>query len=179
MSQKLVPGKPVPDFSVQLADGSEWRLYENAPAYMLMIDFYRGYHCPRCRNHLQSIDAALDEFARAHMDVICISADTKERADLSSNEWKVQNLKIGHGLTEGDAAKLGLYMSKPIEIRPMELKPFAEPAILIVRSDLTLYGAILQTFPFSRSNISDLLEIPVFAAAQSYPPRGDHVPKTD
>ena len=172
---KVVPGTRVPDFSVQLADGSTWRLHENAPKYMLMIDVYRGYHCPRCRGHLEALSEAMDDFAAAGMDVISISTDRKERADKSLAEWKVGKLKLGYGLSEQDAGRLGLYMSKPIEIRPMEQFAFAEPAVFVVRSDLTLYGAIVQTFPFARPKIPDLLEIPKFAAAQNYPPRGDYV----
>jgi thiol-disulfide isomerase/thioredoxin len=172
---KIVPGQQVPDFSVGLADGSIWRLSENAPDYMLMIDIYRGYHCPRCRQHLEAINAAMADFNKARMDVIAVSADSAERVAKSYAEWDIGNVVVGGGLSIADADRLGLYLSHSIEIRPLESPVFAEPAVLFVRSDLTLYGAILQTFPFARPKIPDLLEVPTFAAAQNYPPRGDYV----
>lgn len=81
---KLVPGQSAPDFTVNLADGSRWRLSENAPDYMLMIDIYRGYHCPRCWGHLEAISAAADDFKTAKMDVIGISVDSSEGCEIVS-----------------------------------------------------------------------------------------------
>jgi thiol-disulfide isomerase/thioredoxin len=172
---KLVPGKPVPDFSAKLADGRLWRLSENAPDYMLMIDIYRGYHCPRCRGHLEAISAAAADFKKARMSVIAISVDSSERVAKSYQEWNIADITIGGELALEDADSLGLYLSHSIEIRPLESPIFTEPAVLFVRSDLTLYGAILQTFPFARPKIADLLEVPTFAAAKNYPPRGDYL----
>jgi hypothetical protein len=172
---KIVPGQQVPDFSVRLADGGIWRLSENAPDYMLMIDVYRGYHCPRCRGHLEAINAAIADFKKARMDVIAVSADSAERVAKCYAEWDIADVLVGGGLSIADADRLGLYLSHSIEIRPLESPIFAEPAVLFVKSDLTLYGAILQTFPFARPKIPDLLEVPTFAAAQNYPPRGDYV----
>ncbi len=172
---RIVPGQRVPDFAVKLAGGETWRLSENAPQYMLMIDVYRGYHCPRCRMHLEAISAAATDFKNARMDVIGISADSAERAAKSRAEWAVGNVALGSDFSIADADRLGLYLSHSIEIRPLESPLFVEPAVLFVRRDLTLYGAILQTFPFARPKVSDLLEVPTFAAARDYPPRGDYV----
>lgn len=176
MSSSILPGTEFPDFTATLADGSIWRLHDNAPKYMLMIDVYRGYHCPRCRDHIKALSAAASSFAEAGMDIISVSMDDRERADLATREWQITGVRIAHDLSEADAARMGVFMSNPIGIRPMEAKPFAEPAVFILQSDLTLYGAIIQTFPFARPKIPDLLEIPRFAAAQNYPPRGDHRP---
>ena len=108
------------------------------------------------------------------MNVIGVSADSAERAAKSRAEWNISNVTIGSNLSIADADRLGLYLSHAIEMRPLESEVFVEPAVLFVRSDLTLYGAIIQTFPFARPKVHDLLEVPTFAAAQNYPPRGDY-----
>ena len=125
--------------------------------------------------HLEAISAAAADFKKARMDVIGISADSSERAAKSRSEWAIGNVAIGSDLSIEDADRLGLYLSHAIEIRPLESPVFAEPAVLFVRRDLTLYGAVVQTFPFARPKVPDLLEVPTFASAQNYPPRGDYV----
>lgn len=177
--QRIMPGRRVPDFDVELAGGGRWRLSENAPDYMLMIDIYRGHHCPRCRMHLEAVSAAAQDFANARLDVMAISMDGAERADTSRAEWAVGRIRIGHGLSSDDAIALGCYLSHAIESRPLETPIFAEPNILFVRHDLTLYGVITQTFPFSRPKVDDLVEVATFAAARNYPPRGGYVPGGD
>jgi len=172
---KIVPGQRVPDFEVEIEGGRKWRLSENAPDYMLMIDFYRGVHCPRCRGHLEAISAAAEEFKTARMDVIAVSADGAERAAKARAEWKVPNVTIGSSFSVKDADRLGLYLSHSIESRPLETPVFVEPAVFFITSDLTLYGAILQTFPFARPKVPDLLEVATFSAAQNYPPRGNYL----
>lgn len=172
---KIMPGRKVPDFEVTLADGSKWRLYDNKPDYMLLIDFYRGYHCPRCKRQLEELNGAVDAFAKVDCDLIAISMDSDERAALTQAEWACDKLKVGHNLTTEDADRLGLYISNTFDLRPMEIKLFSEPAVYIIQSDFTLYGAIVQTFPFARPNVSDLLDIPGFAKRENYPPRGDFV----
>lgn len=173
--QRLLPGRAVPDFAVELADGSTWRLSENPPDFMLMIDIYRGVHCPRCRTHLETISTMASDFADARLEVIAVSTDSRERADRSRVDWAVPNVRIGHGLSLRDAQALGLFLSHSIESRPLESPIFAEPGVLFVRPDLTLYGSIIQTFPFARPKPADLLEVATFVAKQGYPPRGDHV----
>lgn len=172
---KIIPGQKVPNFQVDLTDGTKWRLYDHAPETMLLLDFYRGFHCPRCRARIESIDAALDDFAAAGLDVIAISTDSDERSEMTQEEWAIGRVPVGHNLTLEDASNLGLYLSSTIDIRPMEQKIFCEPAVMIVRPDFTLYGAIIQTFPFARPSIEELMSIPKFAVENGYPPRGDYV----
>lgn len=172
---KIIPGQKMPDFQVDLPDGTKWRLYDHAPKTMLLLDFYRGFHCPRCRNRIETINDSLDDFEKAGLDVIAISADSDERSAMTQAEWKCDRITLGHNLSLEDASKLGLYLSSTIDIRPLEQKIFCEPSVMVVRSDLTLYGAIIQTFPFARPSIEELISIPEFAITNGYPPRGDYV----
>ena len=60
---RLIPGNEVPALTVPLVGGGQWTLGENLHKRFTVIEFYRGYHCPRCRRRLQEIDKRLDELA--------------------------------------------------------------------------------------------------------------------
>ncbi|MEE8539912.1 MAG: redoxin domain-containing protein, partial [Woeseiaceae bacterium] len=59
----LKPNTKVPDLEVETAGGEIWRLADQKPETFALIEFYRGYHCPRCRQHLIDLQAKLDRFA--------------------------------------------------------------------------------------------------------------------
>ena len=41
-----------------------------------------------------------------------------------------------------------------------------------MRPDLTLYGAVIGTFPFARPSVDDLFEVASIVRERDYPPRG-------
>lgn len=168
---RLIPTGAMPEIAVGLAGGGQWRLRENPPAFMLMIDVYRGLHCPRCRRHLEALDAARAEFDAIGLDVIGISTDSAERAAQSKAEWNIPGLRLGFGLPVETARALGLFVSR--SIREGESDVFAEPGVFFVRPDLTLYGAVINSFPFARPSVADLLEVGRIVRERGYPPRGD------
>jgi alkyl hydroperoxide reductase subunit AhpC len=167
---RVAPSQTMPDIEVDLVSGGRWKLSDHAPKFLLMVDVYRGLHCPRCRRHLESVSEAAGEFAALGIDVIAISADPKDRAEETRATWDVGNLQIGYGLDIGLARRLGLYVSTPI--RDTETERFAEPGVFLVRPDLTLYGAVINSFPFVRPAVSDLLEVAMIVKERNYPPRG-------
>lgn len=138
---------------------------------MLMIDVYRGLHCPRCRRHLEALDSARAEFDAVGMDVIGISTDPAERAAQAKAEWNIAGLRIGFALPIETARALCLFISR--SIRERETDVFTEPGVFFVRPDLTLYGAVINSFPFARPAVADLLEIGRIVRERGYPPRGD------
>ena len=52
---------------------------------------------------------------------------------------------------------------------------FSEPGLFLVRPDGTLYWSAVQTMPFSRPHLADLLAALDFIAERNYPARGEVV----
>lgn len=167
---RLLPAQKFPEIEVGLVGGTSWRLSDNAPDFMLMIDVYRGLHCPRCRRHLEAVSAASDDFKAAGLEVLALSTDPKERAEQARSDWEIPNLPLGYGLPIETARQLGCYLSR--SIKDSETDSFAEPGIFFVSADLSLYGAVLNSFPFARPPVADLIEVAKVVNERSYPPRG-------
>lgn len=167
---RVIPSQKMPEIDVPLAGGGRWKLSENAPDFMLMIDIYRGYHCPRCKQHLEAAAARRDELREIGVEIVAISTDPPERAEKSVSEWAVEGIPFGHSLSIETARALGLYISK--SLADHEIDTFAEPGVFFVKSDLTLYGAVINTFPFARPQLEDLIEVAKIHKARDYPARG-------
>lgn len=167
----LKPNVKVPDLEVATAGGGPWRLADQKPQTFTLIEFYRGYHCPRCRQHLIDLQAKLDRFTERGVEVIAISTDSAERAEKTKTEWGLGRLTIGYGLPVDKAREWGLYISNAItEVEPRQ---FNEPAMCLVRPDATLYSVIYNSTPFNRPHFADVLECIDMVRARNYPPRGD------
>jgi hypothetical protein len=97
--------------------------------------------------------------------------DDKGRAQKSAEEWGVDDLMIGYGLAENLARDLGLYISSG---RPGSAEPpvFSEPGLLLVKPDQTLYFASIQSMPFTRPSLDQLLQGIDYAIESGYPARG-------
>ena len=164
----LVPGSPFPDLTFDLVGGGRWA--RDPAATMTVVDLYRGLHCPRCRSHLGAMAARLDEFSALGAKVVAVSMDPTERAEEAKREWALGDLALGYGLSREDARKLGGYLSR--SIREGETDVFAEPAVIYVRADGTVYGALYGSFPFARPSAADLLEVVEIVSSRDYPTRG-------
>jgi len=175
MRSPLIPGRPVPDLAVPLVGGGAWRLAEEKPPFVTLIDFYRGRHCPRCQRHLLDLAAKLPRFAERGVACIAISMDDRERAEESAEVWGLGDLRVGYGLTLEDASAWGLYLSTPIGTKEPGW-PFNEPAMMLITPDQRLYSAVYGTTPFNRPHFADVLESLDLVRARDYPPRGDFVP---
>lgn len=167
---RLLPSQPMPDLDLPLVGGGRWRLSDNPPKSMLMIDIYRGVHCPRCRQHLEEMSARSEERDALGLEVIAISTDPEDRAEQARAEWDISNIPIAFGLSIDTARALGLFISQNYSTHETEI--FAEPGVFFVRPDLTLYGAVINTFPFARPHVEDLIEIAKIVRERNYPPRG-------
>ena len=114
MTDRILPIQSLPAIEVGLAGGGRWRLADHPPRSMLMIDVYRGLHCPRCRTHLEALAARLDEAKELDLDVIALSTDPAERAAEAARDWAVDGLTIGHSMPLETARRLGCYASTSI-----------------------------------------------------------------
>lgn len=171
MHEVLLPATPAPALDVQLVGGGRWSLADQVAETMILIDFYRGLHCPRCKLHIVDLANKLPRFADRGVSCLAVSMDGEERATAAKERWGVGDLDLCYGLTEEQARTWGLYLTDAINER--EPRRFNEPALVMVRpGSLEVYSAIYGTNPFNRVHVSDILEGLDAMMARDYPPRG-------
>ncbi len=166
----LTPTEKVPELEVSLINKTRWELSAQNPEGFTMIIFYRGLHCPICKNYLESFAQMKQDFAEKGVHLIAISGDTEERARKTSMDWDIEGLPLGYGLSMDEARKWGLYISTAINDK--EPDTFFEPGLFLVRPDQTLYAASVQTMPFARPEPEALLKSISFILDKGYPARG-------
>lgn len=172
--QRPLPGAAAPALSVPLIGGGHFDLSSAPIDTFLIIDFYRGLHCPRCRQHLSDLGAKLPHFNRRGVSAVAVSMDPQDRATMAKETWHVGDLDVGYGLSVEAAQAWGLFLSQAITDR--ETTIFTEPATFLIAPDRTIYSIIQNSTPFARFHFADLLEAVDTITAKSYPPRGTFVP---
>lgn len=148
--------------------GNDIVIGEPKDRWTLLI-VYRGKHCPRCKRYLNKLNAALDSWTEI-MDVVVVSADTKEKAlaDKAEFGWEFD---LGYGLAETQMRSLGLYVSEPLsEAETTGL--FAEPGTFAIRPDGSLMLADISNGPASRPDLDELLDGMKFNIENDRPVRG-------
>ena len=174
----LVPRQPVPRLAVALAGGGKFDLDTENPDNFILVLFYRGLHCPQCRRQLTDLEARLPEFEKRGVSVVAISVDEPECAERTKGEWSLPNLRIGYGLDLATARSFGLWISTGRGKTSAGLEEpslFNEPGLFLIKPDGTLYCASVQTMPFSRPQLADLLAALDFIDERNYPARGEVV----
>ncbi len=166
----LIPGRPVPSLEVPLIDGGSFDLGSEHAKHLSLVVFYRGLHCPICRETLSEVEERLDAFAAMGVDAVAISGDSEANATRSREEWGIERLRIGYGLDEESARAWGLFVSSAA--LPGEPDHFFEPALFLVRPNGTLYGSSVNSMPFARASIGDLQTALSTIIEAQYPARG-------
>lgn len=172
----ITPRQPVPDFNVTFLDGTPWRLSDQNPENFTMIVVYRGLHCPLCKMYLGKLNRIAADLKERGVNLLVTSSDPQDRAQQAAEEWDVDKLPMSYGLSIEDARKLGLFISAGIGTTSTGFEEpalFAEPGLLMVRPDQTLYFADIQTMPFLRPDLSGLLANLDFILSKGYPARGE------
>lgn len=172
----LFPRQPTPPLSVPLAGGGTFTLDRETPANFTLVVFYRGYHCPLCRIQLKELEAKLPEFEKRGVTVVALSSDNAERGEKTKVEWGLPNLRLGHSLTLETARRWGLYVSAgrgTTSIGVEEPALFSEPGLFLVRPNGELFFGSVQTMPFARPHVADLIGAIDFVIAKNYPGRGE------
>ncbi|MBE9192598.1 AhpC/TSA family protein [Gloeocapsopsis crepidinum LEGE 06123] len=165
---KLMTGTQIPELEVKTLDGNFWKL-EQKPQFTMIV-FYRGWFCPICQSYLTEIANHLEDFANLGVDVIALSGDSREKAQQSQNDWGIQNLTIGYEASIDLMRRWGLYISKGA----FENEPplFCEPGLFLVKPDGILFYAAINSGPFGRPPISEMLSSIDFVLKKNYPVRG-------
>ena len=172
MSNNIIPGKKAPSLNIETISGNIWSLDNHLNKSKCMIVFYRGLHCPVCSVFLKQIESQLLEYKKSNTEVIAVSMDNKEKALKVKSDWSIKNLNIAYGLSEENARKWGLYISKSIKEAESDL--FCEPGLFIIKEDGTLYLANTSNMPWARPDLTDFPAKLIFAEENNYPVRGNY-----
>lgn len=172
MSNNIIPGKKAPSLNIETISGNTWSLDKQLNKSKCMIVFYRGLHCPVCSVFLKQIESQLLEYKKSNTEVIAVSMDNKEKALKVKSDWSIKNLNIAYGLSEENARKWGLYISKSIKEAESDL--FCEPGLFIIKEDGTVYLANTSNMPWARPDLTDFPAKLIFAEENNYPVRGNY-----
>lgn len=171
----LKPRQPAPALEVDTLEGP-WSLSEQQPENFTMVVFYRGLHCPICSKYIGELNKLSGEFADLGVSILTLSGDTRERAEQARDDWGLDQLSIGYGVTTEQARDWGLHRSAgrgKTSIGIEEPDEFSEPGLFIVRPDNTLYWAQISTMPFARPHFREIIGALKFAMEKDYPARGE------
>ncbi|WP_245624922.1 redoxin domain-containing protein [Jannaschia seosinensis] len=171
MSNPL-PGQPAPELKLDLIIDAEWDLADQSPDAFTMIVFYRGLHCPICKQVLSDMRRDYDEWLAKGVEIINVSMDTREKATKAHEDWGLDPIPMGYGMSKATAREWGLYLSDGRGESEPEV--FCEPGLAWVRPDGALYLAERSSTPFVRPDLAALLSRVDFIRDKSYPPRGTH-----
>ncbi len=174
----LVPRQLTPDLTTSLVGGKNWSLSEQAPENFTMIVVYRGLHCPICSRYMAELNRLSGDFANEGVNILIISSDDEARATQAKQEWKLDNLDVGFGLTLENGRKWGLYISKgqgTTSTGVIEPDLFLEPGLFLIRPTGELYFTTVQSMPFARPAFKEVLGAVKFVIANDYPGRGEVV----
>lgn len=174
MTNILNPQSKVPALNVPLIGGGQFNMAEASPENFQIIVFFRGLHCPKCKQQLEDINGKAKDLSSRGYDVVAISMDSEERAKQTAEEWDIGNIPLGYELSLMTAKSYGLFIS---DGRPDSKEPkiFSEPGLFVVKPDGTLYAEYLQNTPFGRPPISEIANGLDFVVKNNYPIRGTSV----
>ena len=149
---------------------------------MTIIVFFRGKHCPICINYLADIESKYDDILNSGMRIVAASMDDAERtsrtAQAVSNKLgnKVDSLRLplAYGLTMEQAREWGLFLSSARD-GSTEPSVFSEPGLFVLDSlSGKVFMASIQSAPFTRPDIGQLLDGLEYAVLNKYPARGTY-----
>jgi peroxiredoxin len=174
---RVIPGDTMPAIDARLAGGGRWALAREKAEKLALLAFYRGIFCPICRVWLADLDRLVPEFEQRGVSVIALSCDKKDGAERAVKDWGLKNLRVGYNVGINEVRKAGLYISEGRGLNSVtsqkEPMLFAEPALLLVRPEGELYAAWIQSTPYARVHIAEILAaVDNFTARNLPQPRG-------
>ncbi|MEP3197156.1 MAG: redoxin domain-containing protein [Lentilitoribacter sp.] len=169
MSNKPRVGEQVDVFEIETLSGNGPIKIGATKDRWTMLVVYRGRHCPRCKRYLNKLNDMLSKWTDV-MDVVVVSADTKEKAIADRDEFG-WDFELGYGLTVDRIRKLGLYVSEPLsEAETTDM--FSEPGTFAIRPDGSLMLVDISNGPAARPDLDELLDGMIFNINNDRPVRG-------
>ena len=173
----LKPRQPVPELNVSTLQGP-WSLAEQTPENFTMVVFYRGLHCPICSKYLVELNKLVDDFTEVGVSALALSSDGEERAQQAREDWGLDKVNVGYGLSVDQSRDWGLHRSAgrgKTSVGIEEPAEFAEPGLYLIRPDNSLYWGQVSTMPFAHPHFREILGALSFVLANDYPARGELV----
>mgnify|MGYP005844328247 CR=1 FL=1 len=173
----LLPRKKTPDLDLPLVGGGRFKLSDETNKRGTLVVAFRGLHCPICVGYLKELDRLTPEFAERGVGTIAFSADAEERAGEMAKKVAPANLRMAYDFPLSDARDWNLWLSTGIGVSGAGVEEpdlFIEPGLFMVNTDRTLYFASVQTMPFVRPNIAEVLKALDMVISKNYPARGEY-----
>ena len=155
-TQKLHAGSEFPVIKVPTLAGAEVQLgHTRSPYDWQLVVVYRGRHCPMCSKYLTQLSAVTEQLHSLGVDVIAVSADSKEQLKRHLEELTVP-FPIAYNLSLAQMRALGLYVSDPRSPEETD-HPFAEPGLFVVNAQQRLHVVDISNNPFVRPELNTLV----------------------
>lgn len=173
MAHTLLPDSQAPELSLPLVGGGFWALSQQIPKNFTMVIFYRGIHCPVCKNYLGKLNSMMDQIKELGFSVVVASMDTQKKAEQTKEDWGLDKVDVAYGLDLQTAKKWGLYIST--SIKETESNVFCEPGLMWIKKDGRLYLINISNMPWGRPDLEELMPKAKFAVENGYPARGTNI----
>lgn len=173
----LLPRKKTPDLNLPMVGGGRFKLSAETNKRGTLVVAFRGLHCPICVGYLKELDRLTPEFAERGVGTIAFSSDGADRASEMAKKVAPANLRMAYDFPTAKARDWNLWLSTGIGVSGAGIEEpdlFIEPGLFMVNADQTLYFASVQTMPFVRPNIADLLKSLDYVISKNYPARGEY-----
>jgi peroxiredoxin len=140
--------------------------------YSLVL-VYRGAHCPKCLDYLNSVDEHRQRLKKLNVDLKAVSADSQDQVQQMIKKGLNVNYPILCSLQLEDMKKLGLYLSEPLNDNETD-HIFPEPALFLINPDKSLRMIEVANSPFIRPDVELLIDGIEFSLTKDYPARGTY-----
>ncbi|MEO1080172.1 MAG: redoxin domain-containing protein [Pseudomonadota bacterium] len=149
------PGRRFPSIRLHMLDGTAFELPADVDSAFTLLIVYRGVQCSICQTYLREATARLSDFSELDTRILVTSAESAERAGRAQSEWTNDRILFGYGLDAGSGRQLRLFRSSAR--KDTEPDEFFEPALFLLNADGELLFASIQSMPFGRPSIGELL----------------------
>ena len=85
--------------------------------------------------------------------------------------WELTDLPVAYGQTVDSMREWGLFVSKGLNEGEPAL--FGEPGLFLIRADGTLYASVVNSMPFGRPHLEEIVGAIRWVTDNDYPARGE------
>lgn len=121
---------------------------------LLILVFYRGFHCSICNRYINRWGAYYPEFKQIGVEVIAVSTDTEAKAEQARREWFTGDLPIAHSFSLEEGKKLGLFVGHGTN--PGEPEEYLQPGLFVLSPKLDELAVSIQSTAYARPDINAL-----------------------
>ena len=167
----IQPGDIIPSQRIYLTNGETLSLPDGLQSdHLTLLVVYRGLHCGICKTYITELSQQVDALTALGVDVVVASSDPVEKAQKAQAEWAQNRMQFGYGLTEEDGKQLRLFLTA--KRKDTEPDRFFEPGMYLLGDDGKVLFVSVQSMPFGRPGIAEMVSRIGWMLENSIPPRG-------